>query len=633
MLVLILAFVGKKKGWFGKAETIKVAIEKSEYRNIVETISANGKIHPEMEVKITPDVSGEIVAMAVKEGDHVKAGTFLAKIKPDTYISAKNRVLAALNSSRARLAQVNASFTQSRLSYERNKKLWEQKTISKSEFEQAEASYKMAEADVASAKASIKSAEASLKEAEENLVKTTLYAPITGTIYGLNVEKGERVVGTALMSGTEMMRVADLNRMEVVVEVNENDIVKVRVGDTAIIEVDAYLDDQFRGVVTEIANSATTTGVSIDQVTNFNVKILLLKKSYEHLIKADNLIPFRPGMSANVDIQTNRKSHILSVPIQAVTTRSDTLENNIENSGQENEVAKTAAEDTKEVVFITSEDQSIALQKEVKTGILQDKIILFALSVFSGFILVNVFVNLINPTFGWDCLNYHFTQPVEWLKHHNLINPITINDDPSPSYYPINGGLIYFWFIAPFKSAYVADLGQLPFYIISLIAVFAISKKIGLDNRLSLIAALTFGIIPNYFKELEIGYTDIMMGCLFLLTLYFIVLLSNEFKKSVFLLASISLGLLLGIKTAALPYVVFLLLCLIWLLIKHKGIKKAAVYLPVVFILMLIFGGYGFIRNTVLTGNPLYPLDFVLLGKKIFKGVRSEEHTSELQSH
>jgi len=271
-------------------------------------------------------------------------------------------------------------------------------------------------------------------------------------------------------------------------------------------------------------------------------------------------------------------------------------------------------------VFVRKKKLIPELQ-EVKTGILQDKIILFALSVFSGFILVNAFVNLINPTFGWDCLNYHFTQPVEWLKHHNLINPITINDDPSPSYYPINGGLIYFWFIAPFKSAYVADLAQLPFYIISLIAVFAISRKAGLDNRLSFIAALTFGIIPNYFKEIEVGYTDVMMGCVFLLTLYFIVSLSHEFKKSVFLLASISLGLLLGIKTAALPYVVFLLLYLVWLLVKHKGIKKAAAYLPVVFVLMLIFGGYGFIRNAVLTGNPLYPLDFVLLGKRIFKGV------------
>jgi len=369
VLVLILAIVGKKKGWFGKSDTVKVAVEKSDFRDIVETISANGKIHPEKEVKITPDVSGEIVVLAVKEGDHVEAGTFLAKIKPDTYISAKNRALAALNSSKARLSQTNASFTQSRLSYERNKKLWEQKTISKAEYEQAEASYIMAQADVASGKSAIKSAEATLKEAEENLVKTTLYAPIFGTIYGLNVEKGERVVGTALMSGTEMMRIADLNRMEVIVEVNENDIVKVQLGDTALIEVDAYMDDQFKGVVTEIANSATTTGVSVDQVTNFDVKILLLKTSYEHLITADNPIPFRPGMSANVDIQTNRKSHILSIPIQAVTTRLDTLPGEAEVTGQENISGSEKAEDSKEVAFITNDDQTMALRMEVKTGI------------------------------------------------------------------------------------------------------------------------------------------------------------------------------------------------------------------------------------------------------------------------
>lgn len=371
-LVLILAFAGKKKGWFGKPDTIKVAVEESSYRDIVETISANGKIHPEKEVKITPDVSGELVDLAVKEGQHVQAGTFLAKIKPDTYISAKNRALAAVNSARARLAQENASFTQSRLSYERNKKLWTQKTISKAEYEQAEASYKMAEALVASAKASVKSAEASLKEAEENLIKTTLYAPIPGTIYGLNVEQGERVVGTSLMSGTEMLRIADLNRMEVVVEVNENDIVKVHLGDTALIDVDAYMDDQFRGVVTEIANSATTTGVAVDQVTNFDVKILLLKTSYQHLIDEGNLIPFRPGMSANVDIQTNRKADVLSVPIQTVTTRSDTLKNSPEENIVENEFGKSAGEDVKEVVFVVSEDKSMALQREVKSGIQDD---------------------------------------------------------------------------------------------------------------------------------------------------------------------------------------------------------------------------------------------------------------------
>jgi HlyD family secretion protein len=364
VLVIVLAFAGKRLGWFGKAETFEVVVEQGDFRTIVETISANGKINPETEVKISPDVSGEIVELHVKEGEYVKRGTLLAKIKPDTYISARERALAALNSAKARLAQTEANFIQAELSFNRNKQLWEQKTISRAEFEQAEASYKMAGADVAAAEASVKSAEASLKEANEELIKTTIYAPIDGTIYGLLVEQGERVVGTSLMSGTEMMRIADLNRMEVVVEVNENDIVRVEIGDTAIIEVDAYLDHEFKGVVTEIANSATTTGVAVDQVTSFNVNIFLLKESYIQLITPSNPIPFRPGMSATVDIQTNRRTNILSIPIQAVTTRSDTTD-----VGTEGEFIVDAEEDLKEVVFVVDEVLLMVFQREVETGI------------------------------------------------------------------------------------------------------------------------------------------------------------------------------------------------------------------------------------------------------------------------
>ncbi len=363
LLLIVLAFAGKRMGWFGKAETFKVVVEQCQYRTIVETISANGRISPETEVKISPDVSGEIVELHVKEGQHVKARTLLAKIKPDNYISARDRAMASLNSAKARVAQVEAGFIQAELSYKRNKKLWEQKTISKSDFEQVEATYLMAQADVASAKASVKSAEASLNEASENLIRTTLYAPIDGIIYGLKVEKGERVVGTALMSGTEMMRLADLNRMEVVVEVNENDIVRVKLGDTAIVEVDAYLDYKFRGVVTEIANSATSTGVSVDQVTSFNVKILLLEESYKSLIDETNRIPFRPGMSATVDIQTNSLAHVLSIPIQAVTTRSDTVDTS------STEFIEEAGDDLKVVTFVAMEEEGIALKKEVETGI------------------------------------------------------------------------------------------------------------------------------------------------------------------------------------------------------------------------------------------------------------------------
>lgn len=366
VVLIALAFVGKRKGWFGKAETVKVSVEQAKSRTIVETINGNGKIHPEKEVKITPDVSGEVVGLYVREGENVTQGTLLAKIKPDTYISIKARSEAALNSAKARQTQAEANLTQSRLSFDRSKTLWEQKTISRSDYEQAEATYKMAAADVASAKASVRSAEASLNEADENLLKTTLYAPIDGTIYGLSIEQGERVVGTALMSGTEMMRIADLSIMEVVVEINENDVVRVSYGDTALVEVDAYMDHKFKGVVTEIANSASTSGVSVDQVTSFNVKILLLRESYLELVSETSPSPFRPGMSATVDIQTESKFGVLSVPIQSVTTRTDTL-------GTENDdddiIASNSDDKEKVVVFVLNDDETMSLQKEVKTGI------------------------------------------------------------------------------------------------------------------------------------------------------------------------------------------------------------------------------------------------------------------------
>ncbi len=283
IVLIIFAVVGKKAGWFGKAVTVKVAVENAEIRTIVETITANGKIQPEKEVKITPDVSGEIVELTVKEGDHVEKGQLLLRIKPDIYISQRDRSLAAISSARARLAQSEAQFLQADLSFKRTKQLYDEQTISKSEFEQAEASYSVAKAEVDAAKYSVISSEASLKEANENLVKTSIYSPMTGTVSMLLVELGERVVGTGMMAGTEMMRIADLSRMEAQVEVNENDIPRVNLGDTAEIAVDAYLDQKFKGVVTEIANSAKTTGVSADQVTNFDVKILVLPESYREL--------------------------------------------------------------------------------------------------------------------------------------------------------------------------------------------------------------------------------------------------------------------------------------------------------------------------------------------------------------
>jgi len=378
VLVVVLAVVGKKAGWFGKAETFEVAVEKVEKRTIVETITANGKIQPETEVKISPDVSGEIVDLFVKEGEFVDEGKLLLKIKPDIYVSMRNRVRASLNSAKARLSQVEAQYVQRKLSYERNKKLWEQETISESDYETAEATYKMAEADLNAAKYTVKSSEASLKEAEENLRKTSIYAPMSGTISTLLVEKGERVVGTEMMSGTEMMRVADLTRMEVIVEVNENDIIRVQTGDTAIVEVDAYMDQDFKGLVTEIANSATTTGISTDQVTSFNVKILLLQESYQNLLD-ENPNPFRPGMSATVDIRTETKYDILTIPVQAVTTRLDTI-------GQEQNDLVVADKDPDVVVFKVIDDY--VMSQIVETGIQDNNFI----EITSGLSLEDVVV-------------------------------------------------------------------------------------------------------------------------------------------------------------------------------------------------------------------------------------------------
>jgi HlyD family secretion protein len=358
VIVLILfAVIGKKAGWFGKALTVKVAVENAQKRTIVETITANGKIQPEKEVKISPDVSGEIVELTVKEGYNVEKGQLLLRIKPDNYISQRDRSLAEISAAQARRSQSEAQFTQAELSFKRNKQLFDQQTISKSDFEQAEATYNVGKAELDAAKFAITSAEASLKDANENLTKTSIYAPMTGTVSMLLVELGERVAGTNLMAGTELMRVADLSRMEAQVQVNENDIPRVKLGDTALIEVDAYLDQKFKGIVTEIANSAKTTGVSADQVTNFDVKILVLPQSYQKLVDAGDKNPFRPGMSATVDIRTQSKPDILAVPIQSVTTRTDTTK-----------VSGTPSEkDIRTLVFVT--DGKYALAKDVKTGI------------------------------------------------------------------------------------------------------------------------------------------------------------------------------------------------------------------------------------------------------------------------
>ncbi len=379
VLVIILLVVGKKAGWFGKDFTVSVAVETVENKTLTEFITANGKIKPKTQVKISPDVSGEIIELYVEEGNEVKAGDLLCVIKPDMYVSALNRAEATLNSSKARQAQAEAQQIERELAFKRAQQLFQSNTIPKSEFETAEASYKVAQSEVKAAQFSVKSAEASVSEAREQLVKTKIYAPISGTVAALNVEKGERVVGTSMMIGTEMMVVADLEKMEVLVEVNENDIVKVTKFDTALVEVDAYMNRKFKGIVTEIANSASTTGVTADQVTNFDVKVFLLKESYEDLIDsvAKNFYPFRPGMSATVDILTKTRENVISVPISAVTTRvklkgggtQDVSDEEVSKTmGSDAETTKTVEKEEKqEVVFVIN--GSRVRKTEVKTGI------------------------------------------------------------------------------------------------------------------------------------------------------------------------------------------------------------------------------------------------------------------------
>jgi HlyD family secretion protein len=373
VILIVFAVIGKKAGWFGKPETVEVSVEKPLKRTITETITANGKVQPVVEVKISPEVSGEIIELPFKEGEHVEKGTLLCRIKPDTYISYKDRAIAAVNSAKARLTQVQSQLAQSELAFNRSKQLYEQKAISESDFETAKTNYEVAEATVKASLFEVESSQASLKEAEENLLKTTIYAPMSGTISKLNVELGERVVGTAQMAGTEILRIADLNKMETRVDVNENDIVRVKMNDTALIEIDAYLDRKFKGIVTQIANSASTSGTSTDQVTSFEVRIRLLEDSYKDLITEKNPSPFRPGMSTTVDIRTQTKFNILSVPIQAVTTRSDSL-NKGANVGftevkpdQTNQSKTTKPSEMKEIVYVAKGDT--AKMVVVKTGI------------------------------------------------------------------------------------------------------------------------------------------------------------------------------------------------------------------------------------------------------------------------
>jgi HlyD family secretion protein len=396
--VTILVVIIVMKVSAGK-EPIEVTLDKAELRSVVEVVTATGKIQPETELKITSDVSGEITEMLVKEGDQIKKGALICRIKPDLYESALDRVNASVSTTKANLKSAEAQLEQAKASlanmeavFNRNKKLFDQGTISQQEFDAAKAQFESAKANVAALEAgvaasvsNISGTQASLKEANTNLEKTFIYSPVDGTVYKMNVEKGERVQGVQGFQGTEILRLANLNEMEVSVEVNENDIIKVHKGDTAVVEVDAYMNKKFKGIVTEVANSANIATMSMDQVTNFVVKIRLIRESYSNLVSEKNPVPFRPGMSASVEIQTLRVMNVVTVPIQAVTSRNkDSLIVKEEGGGNmevkndkqkvdEEKEKKKAEEETKELVFVVKDGK--AYQKVVVSGIQDNEFI------------------------------------------------------------------------------------------------------------------------------------------------------------------------------------------------------------------------------------------------------------------
>ncbi len=333
ILITTLIVIGKNRS---RGE-LEVNVGKVEKRTIISTVSANGKIRPEAEVKISADVSGEITELYVQEGDTVKEGQLLLKINPDLYITSRDRASAGLSTSKsslktseAQLTQAKARFTEQQSAFRRSEKLFADKVLSQAEYDAAQSAYAIAKSEVvaaeqriAAARFGIDNANASLSEANKALGRTSIYAPSDGIVSALNNEKGERVVGTAQMAGTEIMVISNFDNMEVIVDVNENDILLVKKGDTALVEVDAYSDRKFKGIVTEISRSANNAGgmqLNTDQVTNFEVKIRLVKSSYTDLL-AKSKSPFLPGMSANVEIQTQVKKDILCLPIEAIGTR------------------------------------------------------------------------------------------------------------------------------------------------------------------------------------------------------------------------------------------------------------------------------------------------------------------------
>ncbi|OYZ02248.1 MAG: efflux transporter periplasmic adaptor subunit [Sphingobacteriia bacterium 28-36-52] len=397
LVVIIGVIIGlKKAGVIGKEEGIKVTAEAVQRRTIIETVNASGKVYPEIEVKISPDVSGEIVELTVAEGDTVKRGQVLARIYADILNSQRDQVAAGVSQQQAQVsnttaqsAAIKATLDQAETQYNRQKKLLDEKVISRLEFEQAEQAVKSARANynaamegIKSAKAGVQSVQAQLNRANKDIGRTLITSPMDGVISLLAIKKGERVAGNSFNVGTEMMRVADMRSFEVRVDVGENDIPKVKLGDTAIVEVDAYTSRKFKGIVYKIANPSTGNNLTANasaEVTNYKVHIRLLQESYKDLVIPGRSFPFRPGMTASADIQTKSKYNVLSVPLNAVTTR-DSKEDQKEKKDEKKPAAKVAqvekaeqksvsADDSiEEVVFILQADNKVKKVK-VKTAI------------------------------------------------------------------------------------------------------------------------------------------------------------------------------------------------------------------------------------------------------------------------
>ncbi len=394
-VIVVGLIVAKKQGLIGEEEGTKVAIEKVSSRTIIETVNASGRIYPEVEVKVSSDVSGEIVELPLMEGDSVKRGQVIARIYADILGTQQQQAAAVVSQQEFQVANVEAQITGlqaaldiAEMNFNRQKTLLKDKVISQSEFEQADNQLKSASANLNAAKrnksasqSAVKSARASLERAQKDVSRTTIMAPMDGIVTLLNVKKGERVVGTAQMAGTEMMRIADMSRIEIRVDVTENDIPKVTVGDSAVVTVDAYINRKFKGVVYQIASSQTgainaqaSSAATSNEVTNYKVFITLLPESYKDLIDPDKprSFPFRPGMTASADIQTRRSENIQTVSLNAVTTR-DKIE---KKEGTGNIKPANADEDEKDVVvFVYNKTTGMVKKVKVSTGIQDTKYI------------------------------------------------------------------------------------------------------------------------------------------------------------------------------------------------------------------------------------------------------------------